>query len=188
MSRKHNFHFISATQAECFDGAGKTIEDKTSAPAAGRRIAVDLSGTHRRFRQQNETESATEAKLCATSTAGSATAHHEAGDLKTVLKIKGGSRRIGSSPGDSQAAWQNESGTSAALWCARSNPHPAKDFKTEGSDGAIRVSYDDIDLLKVLNMERSRRRSEADAVVAQGARLKRIRIADSCIRHFKKRG
>jgi hypothetical protein len=30
---------------------------------------------------------------------------------------------------------------------------PFRDFKTEGQDGAIRVSYDDIDLLKVLNMD-----------------------------------
>lgn len=30
---------------------------------------------------------------------------------------------------------------------------PNRSFKTEGPDGALRVSYDDIDLLKVLNME-----------------------------------
>ncbi len=30
---------------------------------------------------------------------------------------------------------------------------PSRDFKQEGDDGALRVSYDDIDLLKVLNME-----------------------------------
>jgi len=30
---------------------------------------------------------------------------------------------------------------------------PSKEFKAEGPEGAIRVSYDDIDLLKVLNME-----------------------------------
>jgi hypothetical protein len=30
---------------------------------------------------------------------------------------------------------------------------PEKTFRTEGPDGAVRVSYDDVDLLKVLNME-----------------------------------
>ena len=30
---------------------------------------------------------------------------------------------------------------------------PEKSFRTEGPEGAVRVSYDDIDLLKVLNME-----------------------------------
>lgn len=30
---------------------------------------------------------------------------------------------------------------------------PEKEFRTEGTGGAVRVSYDDLDLLKVLNME-----------------------------------
>jgi hypothetical protein len=30
---------------------------------------------------------------------------------------------------------------------------PSRSFKTEGADGALRVSYDDLDLLKVLNLE-----------------------------------
>jgi len=57
---------------------------------------------------------------------------------------------------------------------------PFRDFKTEGQDGAIRVSYDDIDLLKVLNMDPV----TADAATKMPAWLKNLEGRRIRIRGF----
>jgi hypothetical protein len=57
---------------------------------------------------------------------------------------------------------------------------PFRDFKPEGQDGAVRVTYDDIDLLKVLNMDPV----TADAATKMPAWLKNLEGRRIRIRGF----
>ena len=66
---------------------------------------------------------------------------------------------------------------------------PSRTFKTEGPEGAWRVSYDDIDLLKILNMDPVP--PNADTMMPawlKGLEGKRIRIRGFMYPRFSRRG
>jgi hypothetical protein len=128
---------VTATSTTKSDTA-KTDSAKTPPAVPGKVSTPDTAATHVAVpsRPQSDVVPAT-----ATVPAG--------GSKPTAQPIAVASATKNAGPGAPQASAASSSGAARKVQLLV----PQRAFKSEGPEGAVRVSYDDIDLLKILNMD-----------------------------------
>lgn len=134
-----------------------TVESATEAPGDAGRTAESESAEAGETKADSPTNPATQPRAedssAVPATSEPASAVETAATGEPVVPVPGGDPEQTAStvePGDA-----GQSSESKAEPVAREVRLliPKKDFEVEGPDGALRVSYDDLDLLKVLNMD-----------------------------------